>query len=1083
LNRAGAGWNWLARGAGVNVAIVVFNLLLIVALWEALHAQLASEREDAVRAAINRNDNLAVAFEQYTIRTIESADAVIRHMAHEYNRRRNTFDFDKFVADHPVDKKVLGGLALADEYGNAITSSYAKQVAQQVNLADRQHFRVHLVADSQNLYLGAPVEGRIFGRTVIPLTRRVNKTDGSFGGVAIAVIEPNRIIDFLQDAKLRQGDFVSLVRRDGITLARLNGTTASAGQDIGKSPLFAEQLQRPIGSYFGNGQLDGVARYFSYRTLADYPVIVTVGSAEADVLAEFYDRRMRYLWAAGLVSVVISGFATLLILWLASQRQAAAMVARSRARFNATFEQAAVGIAHVGLDGRYLDVNQKLCNILGYSKAELLNRTTLQVTHPDDRAASRLVHERLRSGLDIGDLSRREKRYIRKDGSFVWCDRTSTPVRDETGGADYLAVVVQDISERKLAEARERSERLFVDAMVESMPGILYFYDENLKFLRWNRNFLKVTGYREEDIAAMSPLDFFLGDGRRRVERAIRLVFEGGEASVEAEIVAKDGTATPYFFTGRKLFFDGKICLVGVGIDISERRRIENERRVRSYEQRQLARRLQRERERLLEAQAVARIGSWETDIASGKVIWSEETYRIFGAAATFQPTHQSFLQLVHPDDRARVDAAFVASIGGRETCSTEHRIVLPDGKVRMVEERWRVFHDGEERALRAVGTCHDITERKDVEAALQESEMRFRRSFEDATVAMALVDTAGHFMQVNKAMCRMLGYGAAELATMTFHAISAPGDLDEDLRHFERAVAGEIGHYALEKRYLCKDGTEKWGVLTTSLLRDSSGAPLYFIMQIQDITERKLAEQALGDYTQRLRAMSRQLFKVQENERRLLARELHDTVGQELTAMGLNLARIRQALPDGVAAEVGSYLADTQRLLEDTTRHLRSTMDDLRPPGIEELGLFAVLAEHARQVAVRSDLKLILRGGEPQPRLPLETSIAVFRIAQEALNNTVKHARATDILVELLEKCGRVEVVIADNGRAFDPADAHHSLKRLGMTTMRERAEAINATLSILSQVGAGTRIVIEIPRNPAESGQQQPETEEATS
>ncbi|MFP5487875.1 MAG: PAS domain-containing sensor histidine kinase, partial [Acidimicrobiia bacterium] len=125
--------------------------------------------------------------------------------------------------------------------------------------------------------------------------------------------------------------------------------------------------------------------------------------------------------------------------------------------------------------------------------------------------------------------------------------------------------------ERVRAQAAERSEREFSDRMIDSMPGVVYFYDVDGRFLRWNHNFETVTGYSADEIAGMHPLDFFAGDDRPRVEERIADVFTRGETSVEADFVDRDGRPTPYFFTGRQVEYQGRTCLVGVGIDISER--------------------------------------------------------------------------------------------------------------------------------------------------------------------------------------------------------------------------------------------------------------------------------------------------------------------------------------------------------------------------------------------------------------------------------------------------------------------------------------------------------------------------------
>jgi signal transduction histidine kinase len=203
----------------------------------------------------------------------------------------------------------------------------------------------------------------------------------------------------------------------------------------------------------------------------------------------------------------------------------------------------------------------------------------------------------------------------------------------------------------------------------------------------------------------------------------------------------------------------------------------------------------------------------------------------------------------------------------------------------------------------------------------------------------------------------------------------------------------------------------------------------------------------------------------VQESERRSLSRELHDAVGQELTALSLNLTIIDGALPGDTRQKVRERLEDSQELLEETTRHLRNIMVTLRPPGLDELGLLAALKEHVSQVARRCEVSLTVTGIEPQPRLAPTEEIALFRIAQEALNNIVKHARAKECSICLRQNGHSIELSITDDGVGFDTARKPiMGGYGMGTTTMRERAEAIGASLRLQSAPGQGTRVAVEL-------------------
>jgi signal transduction histidine kinase len=273
-------------------------------------------------------------------------------------------------------------------------------------------------------------------------------------------------------------------------------------------------------------------------------------------------------------------------------------------------------------------------------------------------------------------------------------------------------------------------------------------------------------------------------------------------------------------------------------------------------------------------------------------------------------------------------------------------------------------------------------------------------------------------------------------------------------------AVVGALSVYALERDYF----QDKEVALLLDVAADISFALDNYARR----EARRHADAAVAEYARQLQAMSRQLLEVQENERRLLARELHDSVGQELTALSLNLTMIRNALPSESVAQLGPRLEDSQRLLEDTTKHLRHVMVTLRPPGLDELGLLAAVKDHAQRVAQRSGFTLMVHGSEPRPRLPPTVEIALFRIVQEALNNTVKHAQATDIAVTVEGTADQVRLCVADNGRGFDPERraAAGTASGMGMTTMRERAEAVGAAFAVQSASGKGTTITIDVAR-----------------
>lgn len=251
---------------------------------------------------------------------------------------------------------------------------------------------------------------------------------------------------------------------------------------------------------------------------------------------------------------------------------------------------------------------------------------------------------------------------------------------------------------------------------------------------------------------------------------------------------------------------------------------------------------------RLQETQAMAHLGTWELDLVENRLVWSDETFRIFELDRTrFGASYEAFLNLVHPDDRAWVDGAYRTSVQNRMPYEKiVHRLQMPDGRIKYVEERCETFYDGAGRPQRSVGMVQDITDRKQVEEALRASEERFRAAYRNATVGMSITDLSGRIFEVNHALCTILGYSEQELLARTFQSLTHPDDLGHNLDRVQSLLAGETASEVLEKRYIRKDGSLVWAQVGISLIRDAAGAPLYLLAMVQDITDRKQAEEAL---------------------------------------------------------------------------------------------------------------------------------------------------------------------------------------------------------------------------------------------
>ena len=322
---------------------------------------------------------------------------------------------------------------------------------------------------------------------------------------------------------------------------------------------------------------------------------------------------------------------------------------------------------------------------------------------------------------------------IREDGRVrgVLCVYSDEPSFFAESEAALLVEAAADIAfaldarkredERLRAEDLAAAERRFSDTMIDSMPGVLYFYDEAGRFLRWNQNFARVSGYTDAEIATMRPLDFIGPGDRGRVKDRIREVFERGESAVEADFLCRDGRRIPFFFTGRRVEFDGRLCLVGSGIDITARRQAES------------ALRLSEERFRETFEQAAVGIAHVSPD---GRFRWVNDQLCTITGYPRDELLGLTFGELTLPEDRGASDAAHREMLAGeRDEFMIEKRYRRKDGAAAWVNVVVKLLRDGAGRPNYFVAVVADIAERK----RLEQQFLRAQRLESIGTVAGGL--------------------------------------------------------------------------------------------------------------------------------------------------------------------------------------------------------------------------------------------------------------------------------------------------------------------------------------------------------
>jgi PAS domain S-box-containing protein len=294
-----------------------------------------------------------------------------------------------------------------------------------------------------------------------------------------------------------------------------------------------------------------------------------------------------------------------------------------------------------------------------------------------------------------------------------------------------------------------------------------------------------------------------------------------------------------------------------------------------------------------------------------------------------------------------------------------------------------------------------------------------------------------------------MLGYSKTELAQVPFTELAHSDDVQASRDLFTELCEGKRDRYQLEKRFCRKDGQILWGQLTESLVRNQNGEPQYAIAMVEDISGRKRAAEAL-------RQLSGRLLRLQDEERRRIARELHDTTAQSLAALAVNLAVVKDSAPD-LSPRARTCLSESLELAEGCLREVRTLSYLLHPPLLEEAGLGSALRWFVDGYTQRTGIDVDLEMPPELTRLPGDVELALYRVVQEGLTNIHLHSGSKKAHVCLTCLPAQAVLTVADEGRGMPPGLLERGGRRgaklgVGIPGMRERIRQLGGQFEIVS-------------------------------
>jgi PAS domain S-box-containing protein len=359
--------------------------------------------------------------------------------------------------------------------------------------------------------------------------------------------------------------------------------------------------------------------------------------------------------------------------------------------------------------------------------------------------------------------------------------------------------------------------------------------------------------------------------------------------------------------------------------------------------------------------------------------------------------------------------------------------------------------------------------EQQRIEASLRQSEEHFRRLIKLSPVPVLIIDQQGDIEYLNDRFLTTFGYTLEDIPDLeAWWQCAYPGEAQrlKGMANWRQAVEKTAQEHTdiepSESPVTCKDGTVRIAEIFGSKIGNKN------LVILQDITERKQAEEEIARRRDQLRALAARLAEVEEAERHHLARELHDQVCQSLTALGLTLTLLQVQMPRKASSALLTRLADAVALVEQTGLIIRDLMSELRPPMLDDYGLLSALHWYGEKFFGMTGITVEVQGQEAAPRLAAPVELALFRIMQEAMNNVAKHAQASEVVLTEEVDDHTLRLVIADNGVGFDQELVGQPEGRhlWGLMTMSERAGAVGGHCHISSHPGEGTRVVVEVGR-----------------
>jgi PAS domain S-box-containing protein len=637
--------------------------------------------------------------------------------------------------------------------------------------------------------------------------------------------------------------------------------------------------------------------------------------------------------------------------------------------------------------------------------------------------------------------------------------------------ATPFMVLAALVEERKQAEhALRKREAELNEAQRLAQVGS-WQWDPNSSFATWSQELYRIASryppqlaldYKElgqlytpeswkrlrsatnETLRDGTPL--YTPESWKRLRNAANEALRNGRPfELDLELLRPDGTKRLVIARGeaQQDAAGHVVQLRGTVQDITERRLAQEE--------------LRESEERFRLAAQAGKMFAYAWDATTDEIVWSPESSQILGIDEAKPTTGQQVLATVNPADRERFTIAVAKLSPEKPYFEISYRMTRPNRTVVWLEGNSQAHFDEQGRMSRIVGMVTDITDRKRTEEALRESEERLRLAVQAGRMYVFEWDAVTDTIVRSRRCSDILNWldDPTRDSSQKFFARVHPGDRDA-YAATATGLTPENPTYQISYRMLRPDGGVMWLEESGHGFFDCKGGLLRTIGIVADVTERKLAEEAIS-------SVSRRLIEAQEQERAHIARELHDDLSQMMALLQVGLEKFEQDMP-GLSSQTRQQLHALVEVSMEVSSSIHDLSHQLHPSKLDILGLTACIGSFCREFSQRHKMEVRFVHRNIQGEIPKDVSLCLYRIVEEALQNVVKHSGAQDAKVELSGHANQIDLCVSDNGAGFTLESANGETG-LGLISMRERVRLVGGHLSVESEPSHGTRIHVRIP------------------